>query len=159
MKTHYLFPNQFKLLGWILFTLGTVLAVLMVSLNLEPEFLDLKVFALASKPNFMGEAEFFSIHQNNMLSELVGLILIAGLVIIAFSKEKTEDEFIAKLRLESLVWATYVNYIILALSIIFIYDEVFFWVMILNMFTILLFFLLRFNWILFRTKKQMAHEE
>lgn len=159
MKTHYLFPNQFKLLGWILFTLGTVLAVLMVSLNLEPEFLDLKVFALASKPNFMGEAEFFSIHQNNMLSELVGLMLIAGLVIIAFSKEKTEDEFIAKLRLESLVWATYVNYIILALSIIFIYDEVFFWVMILNMFTILLFFLLRFNWILFRTKKQMAHEE
>ena len=159
MKTHYLFPNQFKLLGWILFTLGTVLAVLMVSLNLEPEFLDLKVFALASKPNFMGAAEYFSIHQNNMLSELVGLMLIAGLVIIAFSKEKTEDEFIAKLRLESLVWATYVNYIILALSIIFIYDEVFFWVMILNMFTILLFFLLRFNWILFRTKKQMAHEE
>ena len=159
MKTHYLFPNQFKLLGWILFILGTVLAVLMVSLNIEPEFLDLKVFALASKPNFMGEAEFFSIHQNNMLSELVGLMLIIGLVIIAFSKEKTEDEFIAKLRLESLVWATYVNYIILALSIIFIYDEVFFWVMILNMFTILLFFLLRFNWILFRTKKQMAHEE
>ena len=74
-------------------------------------------------------------------------------------EEKTEDEFISRLRLESLVWATYVNYIILALSIIFIYDEVFFWVMILNMFTILLFFLLRFNWILSRTKKQMAHEE
>ena len=94
-----------------------------------------------------------------MLAEIVGILLICGLLFIAFAKEKAEDEFIARLRLESLVWATYVNYIILAISILFIYDMVFFWVLIINMFTILLFFLLRFNWILYKTNKQMEHEE
>ena len=159
MKTHYLFPNRFKTYGWIIFLSGFVLAGLMVSLDLEPESLDLNIFTIAAQPNFMGDPEYFSMQENNMLAEIVGILLICGLLFIAFAKEKAEDEFIARLRLESLVWATYVNYIILAISILFIYDMVFFWVLIINMFTILLFFLLRFNWILYKTNKQMEHEE
>jgi len=102
---------------------------------------------------------FFSFTENNILDEIAGLLIIIGALLIAFSKEKLEDEFIAKIRLESLVWATYVNYAILLLSIIFIYDLMFFWVLVFNMFTILIFFIIRFNWVLNKTKNQIRDEE
>ena len=75
------------------------------------------------------------------------------------SKEKIEDEYIAKTRLESLVWATYLNYCILLLALLFVYDMAFFWVMIFNMFTLLLFFIVRFNYLIFKLNKTESHEE
>ena len=78
---------------------------------------------------------------------------------IAFSKEKNEDEFINKIRLDSLVWATYVNYIVLIISTIFVYEFTYLWVMIINMLTTLIFFIIRFNWQLIKLKKAMSHEE
>jgi hypothetical protein len=87
------------------------------------------------------------------------LLLIIGAILIAFSKEKFEDEFISKIRLESLVWAIYLNYAVLILAIIFIYDMTFFWVIVLNMFTLLFFFIFRFNWALIKSKKQIRDEE
>ena len=78
---------------------------------------------------------------------------------VAFSKEKQEDELIAKIRLDSLVWATYVNYAVLMFSMLFIYGMSFLWVMIFNMFTILLFFIFRFNWQVKKLNKTMSYEE
>ena len=74
-------------------------------------------------------------------------------------KEKQEDEFLSQIRLESLVWATYINYAVLAFSILFIHGMAFFDVMVFNMFTILIFFLVRYNWRLYQTKNALAHEE
>ena len=69
------------------------------------------------------------------------------------SEAEKMDEMISKIRLESLVWATYINYGILLLAMIFVYDMSFLWVMILNMFTILIFFIIRFNWQILKFKK------
>ena len=102
---------------------------------------------------------FFSITENNILDEIIGLLLIIGALLIAFSKEKSEDEFISKIRLESLVWATYINFAILIFTIIFIYDMIFFWVLVFNMFTVLIFFIIRFNWALYKSKNQIKDEE
>ncbi|VAW16950.1 hypothetical protein MNBD_BACTEROID05-629 [hydrothermal vent metagenome] len=93
-----------------------------------------------------GEKKFVGIVNNNILNEILGISMIVGSILVAFSKEKDEDEFISKIRLESLVWATYLNYAILFLAFIFVYDLSFLWVMIFNMFTILIFFIIRFNW-------------
>ncbi|MGB3922738.1 MAG: hypothetical protein WBL00_02275, partial [Bacteroidales bacterium] len=97
--------------------------------------------------------------ENNVLDEISSILLIIGALLIAFSKEKTEDEFISKIRLESLVWATYINYAILIFAIIFIYDMTFLWVLVFNMFTLLVFFLIRFNWALYKSKNQISNEE
>jgi len=59
---------------------------------------------------------------------------------------------IAAIRIRSLVWATYINYGILLLAILFVYEFSFFNVLVFNMFTLLIFFILRFNWELFRLK-------
>jgi hypothetical protein len=158
MKIKYLFPNRFKQLGWLVFAPAVVLGVIALILELEPAFLNLKVPALYVDQLF-GDQKFFTLIENNFLNELLGVLIIVGGILVAFSKEKVEDEYIARIRLESLVWSVYVNYAILLLAILFIYDLGFMWVMIFNMFTILMFFIIRFNWQLARLKKTSDYEE
>ncbi|MGI6323619.1 MAG: hypothetical protein ACOXZO_09935 [Bacteroidales bacterium] len=158
MKTNYLFPNRFKKIGWLLFIPGIILGIVYLIYQSDISLFDIKVFAIAEKVIF-NDADFFTISENNVLDEISSILLIIGALLIAFSKEKTEDEFISKIRLESLVWATYINYAILILAIIFVYDMTFFWVLVFNMFTLLVFFLIRFNWALYKSKNQIGNEE
>jgi hypothetical protein len=158
MKTNYLFPNHFKKIGWLLFIPGIILGIVYLIYQSDISLFDIKVFAIAEKVIF-NDADFFTISENNVLDEISSILLIIGALLIAFSKEKTEDEFISKIRLESLVWATYINYAILILAIIFVYDITFFWVLVFNMFTLLVFFLIRFNWALYKSKNQISNEE
>lgn len=158
MKTNYLFPNQFKNIGWFLFVPGLILGIIYLIFESDFNLFDINVFAIA-KVSFFGEVTYFSIFGNNVLDELAAVLIIVGALFITLSREKIEDEFISKIRLESLVWATYVNYFILILSIIFIYDLLFLWVLVLNIFTLLIFFIIRFNWKLYKSKKQVRNEE
>jgi len=159
MKTIYLLPNQFKRIGWVLFIPGIILGIIfLINQSERFEFFNITVFSIADQ-QALGKTEFFSFTKNNIFDETIGILIIIGALFIAFAKEKSEDEFISKIRLESLVWATYVNYIILILSIIFIYDMIFFWVLVFNMFTTLFFFIIRFNWALNKSKNQIRDEE
>lgn len=54
-----------------------------------------------------GEKFLFGLHRHNFTDEVGSLLLIAGLLMIAFSREKEEDERTVKLRLESLLWAAF----------------------------------------------------
>jgi small-conductance mechanosensitive channel len=126
--------------------------------NYELNFLDLQVFAIYSDELFSDTIRFGFL-GNNITDEISGIIFIIGAIFAAFSKEKHEDEFIAKTRLESLVWATYVNYIILIFCFLFFYNTSFLFVLIINMFTILIFFNIRFNFILYMSKKSLSHEK
>lgn len=157
MKANYLFPNGFKKIGWFLFISSIILGILLIT-GLEIDFFNVRVFAITADPKLL-TTKFFTITENNILDEIIGILLIIGALFIAFSKEKSEDEFIAKIRLESLVWATYVNYAILIFTIVFIYDLSFFFVLVLNMFTMLIFFVIRFNWALYKSKNQFEDEE
>jgi len=158
MKTNFLLPNRFKKTGWFFFITGIILGIIYLTIQDKPDFLNFKVFAIANQ-GFLPPATFFTITHTNIFDEIIALLLIIGTVFIAMSKEKTEDEYISKIRLESLVWATYVNYAILILAIIFVYNLAFLWVMVFNMFTLLLFFLIRFNLVLYKSKKMMRDEK
>jgi hypothetical protein len=155
MKTHFLLPNKYKVLGWVLFITGLICGLLMYILGIDDQLMTTKVFSLYSDP-FMGEAGFFKIIENGISDELVSLIIIIGGLLVGFTKEKVEDEFIYELRTESLVWAIVFNYAILLFTIVFVYDMAFFNVLIFNMFTPLLFFIIRFN---FLKLKSTSHEE
>ena len=122
-------------------------------LNLEPNFLNMTVPSFFKNEIFQPK-QFFSFVQNNMLNELLGMSIIIGAILVSFSKEKSEDEYITKIRLESLVWAVYISYGILFISFILFYDTTFFLAMIINMFTVLLFFIIRFNWQISKLKMQ-----
>ncbi len=164
MRTNYLLPNQFKKIGWFLFIPSCILGVILLFIAWDApaipglDWFNWNVFAIATEELF-SDPQFFAVVQTNVLDEIISLLLIISAIFIAFSKEKKEDEYISKIRLESLVWATYVNYAVLALAIMFVYDLAFFWILVFNMFTMLLVFIIRFNWALYKSKKQVRDEE
>lgn len=81
-----------------------------------------------------------------------------GLVFIAFSKEKIEDEHISKIRLESLQWAIVFNYSILSYCFFFVSGTPLLLLILLNLLTPLVFFILRFRWKIWQLNKQSRME-
>ena len=157
MKLNYLFPNRYKKKG-VIILIPSIIMGFVTCFDYEPAFLDLRVPAIFVDELF-GDNKLLGFTNNNILNELLGVLIIISSILVAFSKEKQEDEFIAKIRLESLVWATYINYAVLLVAFVFVYDFSFLWVMIFNMFTILIIFIVRFNWQVYKLKKLATHEE
>jgi len=157
MKTNYLLPHKFKTLGWVLFILGIIGGFYVLTTNYEQDILNTNVLSIYNGDSLFGkESGFFKIIKNDILDEIVALFIIVGGMFVTFSREKVEDEFIYKLRKDSLVWAVIFNYSVLIIAILFIYDFAFFDVLVFNMFTPLIFFILRFN---FLKLKSRSHEE
>jgi hypothetical protein len=157
MKTNYLLPNKYKLIGWILLIIGLIGGIYLIGTDYESDALNVKVFAIYNDDTFFSNnSGFFKIIENSIVDELVSIAIIIGGLVVGFTKEKVEDEFIYKLRKDSLVWAIIANYIILLLAIIFVYNFTFFDVLVFNMFTPLLFFIVRFN---FLKLKSNSNEE
>jgi len=161
MKTRYLFPHRFKLFGWIIFGIGMVLGIILSLNDFEYPDWSANVFPLIGEKegSILTSNASRSWSVNNIADEIASLMIIIGGILVAFCKLKDEDEYSATIRTESLIWATYVNYAVLILSIVFVYGMPFFNVLIYNMFTILLFFIIRFHYLIFKTKKMMRNEE
>lgn len=130
MKKDLLLPHSFRLVGWLL----VIPSVLLGLANMYAEY----------KPAFLGD----------FTDETAALGVIVGLLFVAFAREKVEDEMIRQLRLESLQWSVYINYVLLAIAIVLLYDTAFFNVMIYNMFTILVVFIGRFAWLLYKLQRR-----
>lgn len=159
MKSRFLFPYSLKKGSAILFVTSFLVYLFISLYNGEQEILELnvKVFGLIYDKGM--HTEYLSFTNNDIIDELLACIFIVSGLVFAFSKEKIEDELVTKIRLESLVWATYVNYAILLICIIFIYGLSFLQVMQYNMFTLLLFFIVRFRWILYKNSKLASYDE
>jgi small-conductance mechanosensitive channel len=158
MKTKLLLPNKFKTPGWIMLIPTTLFGLYIIFSGFEFDFLDAKVFTFYSN-EILGESVTMGFVKTNLTLTVTGILFIISAFFVAFSREKTEDEFIARIRLESLLWATYINYGILLFCFLFFYDFGFFYVMIFNMFTILVIFIIRFQYLLHRAKKSLSHEK
>ena len=158
MNNNYLFPPGYKKIGLVILIPTLIVGIISLLYSTEPALLDVNVLAVFEQ-QFSNKPLFFTFIENNILNEICGVFLIISLLFVAFSKEVKEDEYISKIRLESLVWATYFNYFILLLSVIFVYDISFLWVMIFNMFTLLIFFIIRFNWQVWKLKRSDINEK
>ena len=159
MKLNFLFPSKFKRIGWFTLIPSAIIGLSTLIYEYEPSFLDFNVPAIFVDELFSVNKKTFRMVTNNILNEILGVLIIISTFLVAFSKEKSEDEYISKIRFESLAWAVYFNYAILILTVLFIYDFAFLWVMVFNMFTVLLFFIVRFNWQISKLKKSASYEE
>jgi hypothetical protein len=162
MKTHFLFPNKFKTLGWLLF-IPSILIVMLGSIfewQID-EYFNVKVFALYNDDFFKtgNDSSFFKFINNSISDEILSFSLIIGGLLVGFSKLKVEDEMISKIRYESLVWATYLNYGLFLLFTIFIYGISFLNVLFYNTFTLLLFFIIRFHYMIYKLNKSNQDDE
>ncbi len=159
MKTNFLFPNSWKIVGWLLFIPGIVLVLVGSFLNMSiDDILQTKVLAVYSDP-FLGTSGWLKWIENGIADELLTVMVIGGGLLVGFSKMKNEDEMIASLRYESLVWATYLNYGIILFTTLFVFGVAYMNVLIHNLFTLLFFFILRFHYRIYSVSKSADHEE
>lgn len=152
MNHYLLISHRWKTLGWILtipaLSAGLYCMIAEVSMDsylrvMLPEGLE-RFFWIDRGP-FKSENEPVSL---GLLDELISISLLAGLLLLAFSKEKVEDEWIQRVRLDSLQWAVLINSILLIAFMVFAHGFSFFNVLVYNMFTPLLIFVARFYFIL-----------
>jgi len=109
MKTTYLFPRAAKYVGAMLAIPGFILGYLVVYRNYSIPGFELK---LRSKSTILLSA------VENFTNEFALTLVIAGLLLMAFSRTKKEDELTAKIRLNSLYWSIMTNYLLLACLIV-----------------------------------------
>ncbi|WP_186738489.1 hypothetical protein [Spirosoma utsteinense] len=154
MKTKWLFPHHYRLIGWLIFVPSALLGL--AAFYEEFDLFDSLGSVSPGSHMFKSDDFFASLFSNaNFTDELAAVGVIAGLLFIAFSREKVEDEMIGQLQLEALQWSVYVNYLVLAIAIVAVYDGAFFNVMIYNMFTVLLVFIGWFRWLIFRSNQRI----
>ena len=104
-----------------------------------------------------GEGKLF--YPNHILDEIVLIALIVSGIVHGFSREKIEDELIAKIRLESLAWSVYWNFGLLLLAVIFVYSTPFLAVMSIQMVSILIWFNLRYAYRLRKHYNDLGNDE
>ncbi|MDB5025086.1 MAG: hypothetical protein JWP78_2841 [Mucilaginibacter sp.] len=143
MKPYFLFPYWWRYLGWSLVVLHVPLSIL----GRAHGMVSVMDNGPGSHGLFTGEHLFFI---------STALLMTAGLFLVAFAKEKIEDEQIWQVRLDSLRWAIYVNYLILITSLVFIEDVGH--ILELNLWVPLIFFIIRFRWVIFRLNRSLSRE-
>jgi len=158
MSTKLLLPNRYKKIGWFILLPATILGLVLRYYDFNQAWLWVKVFAIVSDGTTLN-SQYFTYTNTNIANTVIGGCFIIGAMMVAFSKEKNEDEYIAELRLSSLLWAVFVSYVLLFFSFVFVYGTRFLDVMIFNMFTILFIFIVRFNYILYRNTKTVTVEK
>ena len=131
MKT-LLFPHCFQRWGWCIFAVGVILGIYALATDFEIDYLG-----------------------NNIV--IVGTVV--GAILATCSREKIEDEMVRQIRLNSLLVALYVNYAVLVICSLLIYDLDFLYVMMYNMFTMLLIFMVVFRYRMWRLNKETKGEE
>lgn len=155
MKASNLLPHRLKPIGWIILIPALILGVMVLYFDFEiPGF----TVEIPFYKGFLSDKPYVT----NLTDELVSIIVLLSLIMVAFSEEKEEDEWVSKVRLESLQWSVYANYMLLILCILLVYDVYFFQALVYNMYTILIFFILRFNYVLrvkFNPNNIQVHEK
>jgi hypothetical protein len=136
MKTKILFPSSFGVIGRILFLPALALGIANFYWEFEIGWLALDL------PN----TTFFFEENQNLTNELVMISLIGSLFMMGFSKEKNESEELWNLRLQSLLFAVWLNYILMLFCIIFFYNLIFLQIMAYHLFSILVIFIIKFQY-------------
>jgi len=159
MSRNYLFPARFQKFGWFLLVpFGLMFLLFALGPDSIKERWPMPVFALVDEVLFQ-KTNWFSFTSNCVFDEVTLIGLIISLLLIAFSKEKDEDEFISQIRLNSLVWALLINYGILILAELFVYGLAFLNVLYFNLILILVLFVIKFKIELHKLKITVGNEK
>ena len=153
MYTKLLLPNRYKRLGWIIFVPCLILTIL----SIIPFIPSLSFF---EGEHILSQWTKITVSEKNPLvglfgdsTDFAGEILMTltaiGFFFVAFSRERTDDEWIMRVRLESLLWAFYVHLGGFLLSVWFSYGLGFYMILSWNMLTAPLVFMARFHWIVY----------
>ncbi|WP_294297239.1 hypothetical protein [uncultured Chryseobacterium sp.] len=145
-----LFPNSLKRIGWIIFIPSLIAGLILISGKLDFNEITLPVFYNSGFPFDGSEKGFFRTAEVDIFSNLIGCLIIIGGIMVGFSKETLEDEYISSLRLKSVFWSLAATYSIVLILFLTVFGAVFFTVMVVIIFMPLILYIFRFNYLLLR---------
>ena len=129
-KLTYLLPGSFRFAGFIFTCAGTILGIMRFYFDFKPNLLDQKVYAVYS---VYLKTRTMKVESNQLIEEIVGLLVILGLFMIAFAREKNETPQISAVRLKAFFISFYLNAVFLIFSILFTFGLAFIYMAILNL--------------------------
>lgn len=158
-----LFPHRMKGFSRFMFYFSFLFGVVYLTFlegedNLE-EFFTFKVPALLHAELFGELKAGWQWVEAMVLDEILGLLIVVFGVLSGFSREKHEDEYIDKLRNDSLRWSLFINYGILLLTLLGVYGMIYLSFMFAQLFLILFLFNIIFDIKLLRHYKSVSNEE
>ncbi len=163
MKQNFLLPNKWKKWGWGMFLIGLGLffAVLISDGHIKftmPIFGHWGTNFVVENNVAIGPTTYWGLKDKDIVPTIIILLSVIGLLIMYFSREKVEDEMTSKMRLDSLAWATILNCLLILYANITFWDLDFLMVLELNMASILIIAVLRYEHLKFwlnRSKKSI----
>jgi hypothetical protein len=139
MHQPLLLPHRFKAIGLYILAPSVICWLLWIF-----DIYDYPFLLTGKGEGLFDEANY------SLIEEILITGVAVGLLMIAFAQEKTEDEYVMTLRLQSLQWSVLANALLLLITNWCLFGEIFLQVMIYNMFTVLVIFILRFHYVLYR---------
>jgi hypothetical protein len=133
-----LLPYYWKFIGFLLTLAGIALAILYLWFDFR---FTLPVFAVFS--SFL-ETKMFVTFRTNFADELILILLTSGFGLMVFSKEKNETEYLDLLRTNAMAKALIYNAVFLLLGIVFVFGSGFISILVLNMFSVPILYLVFF---------------
>ena len=146
----YLFSNNFKKPSGIIFYLSILIGFYLFITERLQEMFVVNVFSIFSYEWFGSERTGFGWIENGLGDEFFTLLIIVSGLINSFSKEKIEDELISKIRLESLTLSLFISFGLIILSTFLVFNINYMWVLVFNLFLIILLFNLTLKFRLFK---------
>ncbi|MDB5126360.1 hypothetical protein [Mucilaginibacter sp.] len=143
MKSRFLFPHYYRRIGYFCFIAVVLLGI---------------IFKIMHPNGFAQELHHDPQPGMKLSHDAIALLVLFGLIFIAFSKEKIEDEHISLIRLESLQWAVYLNYFMLAICVVLTNINELIHVILTAVWAPLIFFIIRFRWMIFRLNRDAGKE-
>ena len=138
----YLLPRIFRPIGFIFVIAGTILGIIRIYFGIKPALLEGKVFAVYSV--FL-QSKSMVVIKNQLIEEIVGLLLIIGLFMVAFAREKNEGPDINAIRLNAFILSVYLNTLFVIAAILFTYGIAFIYMLVISLFLQLSFYIISFR--------------
>ena len=147
---NYLFNYKYKKIsGWIFYLLIPVGLFLFLTERIQDIFV-VNVFSIFSYEWIGSERTGFGWIENGLGDEVFTLLIIVSGIVNSFSKEKIEDELISRIRLESLSLSLFISFGLIIISTFLVYNLNYMYVLISNLFLIILLFNLIFKFRLYK---------
>jgi len=141
---NYLFDNKYKKISGLVFYLTSIIGLYLLITGKIFDLFTLNVYSLFSE-SISDLTYGGGWIENGLGDEIFTTIIIISGLINSFSKEKIEDELISKIRLESLTMSLFISYSLVIISTFLIYNLSYMYVLVFNLFIILLLFNLIFR--------------
>jgi len=147
---NYLFNYKYKKIsGWIFYLLIPVGLFLLLTERVQDIFV-VNVFSIFSYEWIGSERTGFGWIENGLGDEVFTLLIIVSGIVNSFSSEKIEDELISRIRLESLSLSLFISFGLIIISTFLVYNLNYMYVLISNLFLIILLFNLIFKFRLYK---------